>query len=106
MGLKMMVEIGRFQQGDAVQVRTDDPPRHHRTPWYVKGKIGRIDAIYEPWPNPEEMAYGRTDGPHVPVYRVEFDQRDLWESYEGPDRDRLVVDIFEHWLDPADGSSR
>jgi nitrile hydratase subunit beta len=99
-----MPSAGRFQPGDIVQVKAEEPPRHHRTPWYVKGRIGEIDVVYEPWPNPEEMAYGRVDGPRLPLYRVAFQQGDLWENYEGPSRDRLVVDIFENWLDPADGS--
>lgn len=96
----------RFAPGDRVLVRKDDPPRHHRTPWYIKGRIGQIDAVYDPWPNPEEMAFGKTDGPRVPVYRVEFDQHDLWDTYQGPARDRLVVDVFEHWLEPAERSQK
>jgi nitrile hydratase subunit beta len=96
----------RFGPGDAVLVKTDDPPIHHRTPWYVKGKTGWIDAVYTPWPNPEEMAYGITDGEPIRVYRVGFEQRDLWDEYEGPERDRLVVDIFEHWLEPAEEHQR
>ncbi len=98
-----MITSGRFQPGDVVLVRNDDPPHHHRTPWYVMGKTGWIDAVYEPWPNPEEMAHGQHDAAKIPLYRVEFDQRDLWESYEGSERDRLVIDIFEHWLEPASG---
>jgi nitrile hydratase subunit beta len=96
-----MSTSARFGPGDVVSVKMDDPPIHHRTPWYVKGKTGCIDHVYEPWPNPEEMAYGRTDGRRIPLYRVEFDQRDLWHQYEGPPADRLIIDIFEHWLEPA-----
>jgi nitrile hydratase subunit beta len=92
----------RFRPGDTVVVRDEDPPHHHRTPWYVKGKTGWIDAIYDPWPNPEEMAHGNHQAESIPLYRVEFDQHDLWNDYEGPTRDRLVIDIFEHWLEPAE----
>ena len=94
----------RFNPGEPVRVRPDDHPGHHRTPWYVKGKVGRVDAIYDPWPNPEEMAYGRYDRPHIRVYRIEFDQPHLWPDYRGPESDKLVVDIFEHWLEPAERS--
>jgi nitrile hydratase subunit beta len=104
MGGGIVTSFSRFEPGDAVLVKSDEPAKHHRTPWYVKGKTGLVDAVYDPWPNPEEMAYGMTGGPHIPVYRVEFDQRDLWDDYEGPTQDRLVVDIFEHWLEPSDGS--
>lgn len=96
------MSAAKFDRGQPVRVRPDDHPGHHRTPWYVKGKTGKIDAIYDPWPNPELMAYGRTNEPRIPVYRVEFEQADLWETYSGPERDRLVVDIFEHWLEPAE----
>ena len=101
-----MTHRGRFRPGDAVIVKADDPPTHHRTPWYVKGRTGCVDAVYDPWPNPEHMAYGRYSEPKIPVYRVEFDQRDLWGDYSGLTKDRLVVDIFEHWLEPADRSEQ
>ncbi len=97
---------GRFAPGDQVLVRDEDPPHHHRTPWYIKGRIGKVDAVYDPWPNPEEMAFGKTNGPKIPVYRVEFDQKDLWDTYQGPKRDRLVIDIFEHWLEPVERSQQ
>lgn len=101
----MKPSASRFRTGDIVQVRESDPPFHHRTPWYVKGKVGSVDAVYDPWPNPEEMAYGKFDGRRIPLYRIAFEQRDLWEHYEGPAGDRLVVDIFEHWLEPASNRS-
>jgi nitrile hydratase subunit beta len=96
----------KFNPGSPVRIRMDDPPIHHRTPWYVKGKTGRVDAVYDPWPNPEEMAYGRTDKPPVRLYRIEFEQPHLWNDYTGPQSDKLVIDIFEHWLEPAEESER
>jgi nitrile hydratase subunit beta len=101
-----MMSESPFAHGQKVVVRDDDPPFHHRTPWYVKGKVGEIDEVYDPWPNPEKMAYGVIDGKRIRLYRVEFDQRDLWPDYEGPERDKLVLDLFEHWLAPTDGSTR
>jgi hypothetical protein len=32
---------------------------------------------------------------------VRFDQKDVWEQYAGPVSDRLLVDLYEHWLEPA-----
>ena len=55
--------------------------------------------ITGPFPNAEERAYGR-DGDREPLYRVRFRQRDLWPNYPGSARDTLVVDIYEHWLEP------
>jgi nitrile hydratase subunit beta len=92
----------RYHPGQVVRVRDEDPPVHHRTPWYIKGKIGRVDAVYAPWPNPEVMAYGHWSEPRIPVYRIEFEQSDLWDPYPGPSHDRLIIDVFEHWLEPAE----
>ena len=92
----------RFQPGEPVRIREDDPPIHHRTPWYIKGKVGRVDVVYDEWPNPEHMAYGRWNEPNIKVYRVEFDQVDLWDDYPGPSKDRLIIDVFENWLEPVE----
>jgi hypothetical protein len=32
---------------------------------------------------------------------VEFEQVQVWPKYPGPVRDKLCVDIYEHWLEPA-----
>ena len=36
----------RFQPGEIVRIRTGSPPSHFRTPEYVQGKIGVIEAIH------------------------------------------------------------
>ena len=60
-----------------------------------------MDAVYDAYVNPESRAYGRSGLPRVTVYRVEFDQVDLWESYRGPANDTICADVFEHWLEPV-----
>ena len=32
---------------------------------------------------------------------VAFNQGDVWGEYQGGPRDKVVVDIYEHWLEPA-----
>jgi hypothetical protein len=32
---------------------------------------------------------------------VEFSQADVWEDYTGPNVDKVLVDIYEHWLESA-----
>ena len=96
------VIAGHFRIGDRVRVDDREHEGHHRTPWYIKGKTGAIVADHAAWPNPETRAYGETGFPLMPVYRVLFDQRDLWDDYEGPEGDTLIVDVFQHWLDPID----
>ena len=96
-----MSESDMFQTGDIVRVRVDSPPGHYRTPDYVKGKIGRVVAICGVFKNPESLGHGGSGLPEKPLYRVEFDQGNVWNSYNGPGADKVLVDIYEHWLEPA-----
>lgn len=96
----------RFAPGDAVTVRMDtvrDPMGgHYRTPFYVRGKRGIVTQALGSYPNPELKAYGGDGLPRQPLYRVLFDQSALWgERYCGPARDRLEIEVYEHWLDSA-----
>lgn len=92
-----------FQAGDRVVVREERPRTHHRTPAYVKGKRGRVAVLSGVFPNPETRAYGGTGLPERALYRVEFEQSELWgDRYAGPPGDRLLIDIFEHWLERTD----
>ncbi len=90
----------RFQPGDAVRVRRADGPGHLRTPWYLRGRLGRIERICGAFANPEELAY-RREGAPVPLYRVRFLMRELWGDGAERGDDTLDVEIFEHWLEPA-----
>ena len=38
---------------------------------------------------------------HSRPRRVRFDQHDLWPDYDGSERDRLILEIYQHWLRPA-----
>lgn len=90
----------RFNSGDVVKVRQAFPPGHVRTPYFVRGRNGQVQQLVGHFANPEELAYGRDGQPGKPLYRVSFKQTDLWQDYEGPASDTLVVDIYEHWLEP------
>lgn len=90
-----------FKPGDAVRVIDTHPPGHRRTPFYVRGKTGVIERTCGPYPNPEELAYGFDGLPAKELYRVRFNQKDVWPAYDGPDKDTVDIDIFEHWLLPA-----
>ena len=94
----------RFAPGDRVKVRWAEPPGHLRTPFYVRGRTGVVERLCGAFANPEELAYNRPGLPARPLYRVRFAQRELWTGYRGPARDVVEVEIFEHWLEPAQES--
>jgi|TARA_B100000315_G_C14105224_1_gene375634 nitrile hydratase len=95
----------RFAKGDRVRVRDAHPPGHVRTPSFIRGHNGVITRVIGEFANPEELAYGRDGRPEIPLYWVEFRQTELWSGYAGQAQDTAVVDIFEHWLEPAEGDT-
>jgi nitrile hydratase subunit beta len=96
------VPEARFQSGDQVQVRRAYPPGHVRTPWYIRGHAGVIERLCGAYPNPEELAYARSGLPAQPLYRVRFLQREVWPDYSGSPDDTVDIEIYQHWLEPAE----
>ena len=90
-----------YAPGDRVRIVDLGKPGHVRTPFYVREKTGAVERYCGAFDNPEERGYGRVGGDPVPLYRVQFNQRDLWPDYDGAERDTLVLEIYEHWLRPA-----
>jgi len=93
----------RFKVGERVVIKRSFPPGHRRTPYYIRGKRGVIERICGAFPNPEELAYGFDGEPAKVLYRVRFEQKRVWLDYNGPARDIIEMEIFEHWLMPAAG---
>jgi nitrile hydratase subunit beta len=94
----------RFAAGARVRVLPLFPPGHVRTPWFLRGKEGRVTDLLGAFADPEELAYGRPGRP-TPLYRVRFDQRHVWPDYQGTADDTIVADLYEHWLE-ASGDER
>ena len=95
----------KFAPGDRVLVHRRFPPGHVRTPWYCRGKSGEIERICGRFRNPEQLAYGNRAADREVLYRVSFPIRSLWPDYDGNERDRVEVEIYEHWLGPAPGET-
>jgi nitrile hydratase len=91
----------KFKPGDKVKIRVDYPPRHIRTPAYIQGKIGWIEAVHGAFRNPESLAYGGDGLPKQFLYLVRVDQMQVWDNYQGSSKDKLLIDIYEHWLESA-----
>ena len=70
--------------------------------WPEERKTGTIERVCGLFANPEELAFGRDGLPPRPLYRVRFAQTELWSDYQGPAGDAVEVEIYEHWLDPAE----
>jgi len=74
---------------------------HIRTPGYIQGKSGTIEAVRGEFGNPESRGHGGDGLPRVALYLVSFDQTHVWVDYKGQPQDKLLVEVFEHWLEPA-----
>jgi nitrile hydratase subunit beta len=94
-----------YRPGDRVRVLPSKKPGHVRTPGYLKGKSGWIEAVIGPFPNPEDLSYGLSGLPARNLYKVGFRQTDLWEAYDGPVDDVLYADVYEHWLESGEGGT-
>jgi nitrile hydratase subunit beta len=88
-----------YRPGDRVRVSGRPHEGHHRTPGYLKGKLGTVEHGYGSFPNPEQLAYGQSGLPARALYRVSFEQSELWPDYRDGPRDRLCADLYEHWLE-------
>lgn len=98
---KVSKVVTKFKPGDKVRIRVGSPAGHFRTPAYIQGKVGIIKTIHGSFGNPESLAYGGDGLPKQVLYQVCFDQVHVWEQYEGSSQDKLLIDIYEHWLEPA-----
>jgi nitrile hydratase len=96
-----MAKSTKYLPGDRVQVRVDSPDHHFRTPSYIQGKTGTVIAQCGAFLNPESLAHGGSGLPQQHLYRVEFAQTEVWDRYQGPESDKVLVDLYEHWLYPA-----
>lgn len=91
----------RFRAGDRARVLQREKTGHVRVPYYIRGKTGVVERCTGSFLNPEDLAFGRVQGPVVPVYRLEFRHRDVWPDYAGHPDDRLYLEIYDHWLEAA-----
>ncbi len=94
-----------FAPGARVRVRDAwperDGPCHIRTPHYLRGRDGVVDRALGAFPDPEALAFARPAERRV-LYHVLFAQAPVWN--EGAAQDTLLVELFEHWLLPAEAA--
>jgi hypothetical protein len=98
--VKALGQQPAFKAGDRVRISVRYPVGHYRVPIYMRGKQGIIEKILEPAAvNNEEEGFGRNAGLKGWYYRVDFSLTELWPGYDGAPHDRLVIEIFEAWLE-------
>jgi len=88
-----------YRAGERVRVSGRSHEGHHRTPAYVKGKVGTVERAHGSFASPETRAYSADGLPARALYLVAFEQGDLWPDYPGSAADRLYADVFEQWLE-------
>lgn len=98
--VKALGEEPAFGVGDHVSISIRYPVGHYRVPTYLRGKQGIIEKILNPAAvNNEEEGFGRNVGLKSFYYRVAVPLTELWPGYTGPPQDRLLIEIFETWLE-------
>lgn len=100
----MTLEVGprpKYKSGDTVQVDDRKPLGHCRAPLFIRGQTGTIVTIHGAFRDPERLAYHQPGLPPQVLYKVSFNQTDLWSNYSGNPKDQLEVDVYENWLLPA-----
>lgn len=89
----------KFKAGDTVLVRNIHPKTHTRVPRYVRGRTGVIDRDHGVFIFPDTYALFQGKKPQH-IYSVRFDAQELWGP-DAPAQDKLYLDLWDDYLDPA-----
>jgi nitrile hydratase subunit beta len=93
-------ELPVFETGDAVLISTRIPMGHYRMPTYLRGKRGTVETVIRPMAvNNEQEAYGHNAGSKGYYYRVSIAMTEVWANYSGSPKDKILIEIFENWLE-------
>jgi nitrile hydratase len=87
-----------FSVGQKVRTKMSIVAFHTRLPAYVRGRVGVIENHHGSQPLPDASARGVIKP--EPLYTVAFEAGDLWPE-EQASRDRVFVDAWESYLEPA-----
>ena len=100
----MTAETGpkpQYELGSRVRVDDRLALGHCRAPRFIRGRTGSVVTIHGAFRDPERLAYHQPGLPAQVLYKIRFNQRDLWADYSGSPQDQLEVDVYENWLLPA-----
>ncbi len=97
----------KFAVGDRVTTRHPAANQfvsggHTRLPAYASGQTGRVIAIHGCHIFPDAHAHDLGEDPQ-PIYAVAFAAQDLWGDANAGAKDEVILDLWEPYLEPADG---
>jgi nitrile hydratase subunit beta len=102
-GAKIVMATGEeplFRVGHKVRISRRYPVGHYRVPIYIRGKCGHVEMILRPSAiNNEEEGFGRNAGSKSHYYRIAIPLAELWLGYAGALEDKLIIEVFENWLE-------
>jgi nitrile hydratase beta subunit len=87
----------KYRAGDRVRARNLNPAGHTRLPRYARGRAGVIRRDLGVFDFPDTNAHMAGKNPQH-VYSVVFDAHELWGKRA---RERVYVDLWEDYLEPA-----
>lgn len=89
----------KFEVGQRVRVVNINPTGHTRSARYLRGKVGAVERVYEPFVFPDTNSKEEGENPQY-VYNVRFDAEDVWGTLEG-ERHTILFDFWEPYLEAA-----
>lgn len=92
-------EPPRFAPGSAVAVKPDAPATHSRTPRYVRGRRGVVQALRGRSVCPEQRVEEPVHRVAQQIYSVRFEASELW-GVQGLSRCPVMLDLWEGALQP------
>jgi nitrile hydratase len=87
-----------FAVGDRVRTRALGAAGHTRLPGYARGRSGTVHACHGGYVLPDASARGEERAEIL--YSVVFEAGELWPEAGGR-RDRVFIDLWESYLEPA-----
>lgn len=96
---RILEHPARFEVGDRVMARNQNPVGHTRLPRYVRGKHGFVERVHGVFVFPDSNAHGQGENPQW-LYTIRFSGPELWGEEADPSL-VVSVDAWESYLEPA-----
>jgi nitrile hydratase len=95
----------RFAVGDEVVVRNVPSVEHTRLPGYMRGRTGRVEAVYEGAYTYLCDTGSDGIGAPMPVYCVRFDPADIWPG-NAESNFVIYADLYDNYIEAPAAAAR